>query len=84
MHARYPFFMMMNERMISLLLVNALYRYLGFCGKTYQRPVDRPQTEYFKDNLKRDIKAFPLHESAFSAHIRNHLSRGRRTRQKAR
>ncbi len=84
MHPRYPYLMMMNERMISLLLVNVLYRYFGFCGKTYQRPADRPQAEGLKKIPENDIKAFALNERSLSAHIRNHPSKGRPPSQKAR
>ncbi len=84
MHARYPYLMIMNEKMISLLLVNALSRYFDFCGKTYQRPDDRPQAEDLKKIIESDIKAFAVDERDLSAHIRNHPFRGRHTSQKAR
>ena len=83
MFARYPYLMMMNEKMISLVLVNALYRYFGICGKTYQHPIDRPQTENLKKVPEEDIKTFAMHERARLAHIRNHPSKGRGTSQKA-
>ncbi len=68
MFGHYPYLMMMNERMISLLFVTVLYRYLGFCGKTYQRPADRAHTVGLKKRPERDTKVFTLHESALSVH----------------
>ena len=68
MFCRYPYLMMMNERMISLMLVNTLYRYFGISGKTYQRPAGRQQTEKPKKRPESNVKAFALHESTLSAH----------------